>query len=205
MSEQSQLIAQARLARISRANEELHEYKLASGAVRHKCFLSYHAADAEQVLKFVESFESVLITKCLGVDEDDPWIDSEDTDYIMDRIRDKYLRDSTVTVVLVGDCTWSRKYIDWEVYSSLRRDRLNRLNGLLAIQLPGASGSLPARVSDNVTRDPHNNDIGYGRYYVYPSNTWVLQNWIQDAFDARATRADLRENSRARKKFNTAC
>ncbi|WP_372493341.1 TIR domain-containing protein [Janibacter melonis] len=39
----------------------------------------------------------------------------------MDRIRTKYLGDSSVTIVLVGSCTWARRYVDWEVYSSLRR------------------------------------------------------------------------------------
>ena len=52
----------------------------------------------------------------------------------MDRIRDYYLTDSSVTIVLVGACTWARKYIDWEVYSTLRRDKNNRLSGLMAIE-----------------------------------------------------------------------
>ncbi|MGY2067015.1 TIR domain-containing protein [Blastococcus sp. SYSU DS0619] len=199
--------AQQRLVEIGQANEHVLEYKAADGNVRHKCFLSYHAADAEEVLGFVESFDSVFIPKCLGVDEDDPWIDSEDTDYIMDRVRDKYLSESTVTIVLVGKCTWARKFVDWEIYSSLRRDRVNRLNGLLAIQLPSVAAgvTLPDRVSDNVLRDRQGSDFGYGRYYVYPSSKASLQSWIQDAFDARRTRDQLIRNGRARKKYNSAC
>ena len=43
-----------------------------------------------------------------------------DTERVMQRIRDEYLKDSTVTVVLIGQHTWQRKYVDWEIYSSLR-------------------------------------------------------------------------------------
>ncbi|MBN1655077.1 MAG: TIR domain-containing protein [Deltaproteobacteria bacterium] len=41
-------------------------------------------------------------------------------DYVMRRIRDEHLRDSTVTIVMIGNCTWSRKYVDWELQASLR-------------------------------------------------------------------------------------
>lgn len=67
-------------------------------------------------------------------------------------IRDKYLADSTVTIVLVGHCTWARRYVDWEVYSSLRRDRNNRLNGLLAITLPLTAEYWGKRLPDRVKR-----------------------------------------------------
>jgi Thoeris protein ThsB, TIR-like domain len=117
-------LARAELRKISESFS-----KESATVVRHKCFLSYHSADATEVLDFVESFDDVFIPKAIGVSDDDPFIDSYDTDYVMDHIRDKYLANSTVTIVLIGACTWSRKYVDWEVYSSLRRDSNNRLIG----------------------------------------------------------------------------
>lgn len=195
-------LAQARLTEISRQLE----YK-AESLVRHKCFLSYHAVDAEEVLAFVESFGDYFIPRAIGVSEDDPVIESEDSDYIMDRIRSKYLSNSTVTIVMVGKCTWARKFVDWEIYSSLRKDKVNRLNGLMAIQLPSgkkAGGNLPARVNDNVIRQD-GKDIGYARYYAYPNSGSTLQSWIQDAFDGRRTRDRLIRNSRERKKINSYC
>ncbi|WP_445279902.1 TIR domain-containing protein [Streptomyces sp. DSM 118148] len=195
-------MAQARLTEISRQLE----YK-ADSPVRHKAFLSYHAVDAEEVLAFVESFGDYFIPRAIGVSEDDPVINSEDSDYIMDRIRTKYLADSTVTIVMVGKCTWARKFVDWEIYSSLRQDKVNRLNGLMAIQLPSgksAGGTLPARVNDNVIRED-GKDIGYARYYAYPNGGATLQSWIQDAYDGRRTRNRLIRNGRARKKINSYC
>ncbi|WP_405950561.1 TIR domain-containing protein [Streptomyces prunicolor] len=195
-------IAQARLSEISQEGV----YKTDS-TTRHKCFLSYHAVDAQEVLTFVESFGDYFIPRAIGVSEDDPVIESDDSDYIMDRIRSKYLSNSTVTIVMAGKCTWARKFVDWEVYSSLRRGKVNRLNGLMAIQLPSgkaAGGALPPRVSDNVLRND-GKDVGYARYYTYPRSGSTLKNWIQDAFDARQTREKLIRNTRTRKTNNSYC
>ncbi len=113
-------LAESELRKISKSLADVSD-----APSRHKCFLSYHSEDAEEALAFVEQYGSVFIPRVIGLTDDDPDIQSDDTDYVMGKIRDKYLADSTVTIVLVGECTWSRKYIDWEVYSSLRRDRIN--------------------------------------------------------------------------------
>lgn len=177
-------------------------------STRHKCFISYHAADTDEVATFLDTFGTEFIAKTIGVTDEDDFIDSEDTDYVMSQIRTKYLGDSTVTIVLVGKCTWARRYVDWEVYSSLRSSKHSSVNGLLAIQLPSAvstSPSLPARVSDNVTRDTNQKDIGYSRYHVYPGSKAVLRDLISDAYSARSTRAHLINNTRARKLRSSTC
>jgi hypothetical protein len=176
---------------------------------RRKCFVSYHAADDNEVATFIEKFGAVFIPKVIGVSDSDPFIDSDNTEYILDKVREKYLTDSTVTIVLIGKCTWARRYVDWEVYSSLRNDRNNRRNGLVAITLPSAANysgkKLPPRVDDNVMRDRNNNDIGYARWNKYPASSASLRTWIEDAFNARSTRAHLIKNTRPRKKYNSAC
>ena len=55
----------------------------------------------------------------------------------MAEIRRKYLLDSSVTILLIGSCTHSRRYVDWEIKSSLRRG-MNVPSGLLAYVLPSA-------------------------------------------------------------------
>jgi hypothetical protein len=176
---------------------------------RRKCFISYHAADVDEVTGFVETFGAVFIPKVIGVQDSDPFVDSENTDYILDRIREKYLTDSTVTIVLVGKCTWARRYVDWEVYSSLRNDQNNRRNGLLAITLPSAANysgkRLPDRVNDNDKRDSNDNSVGYARWKKYPTSSSSLRSWIEDAFDARSSRTHLIINTRSRKKYNSTC
>ena len=41
-------------------------------------------------------------------------------DEIRRRIRDNFIADATVTVVLISACTRRRMHVDWEIGSSLR-------------------------------------------------------------------------------------
>jgi hypothetical protein len=174
---------------------------------RHKCFISYHADDIKEVETFLEDFGTEFIAKTVGVTDEDDFIESEDTGYIMDQIRTKYLGDSSVTLALIGKCTWTRKYVDWEVYSSLRDSKHSKVNGLVAIALPSiaSGGRLQARIDDNVTRDSDGKNEGYARWYSYPSYKSTLRSWIDDAFSARTSRANLIDNTRARRKNNSTC
>lgn len=177
-------------------------------STRHKCFISYHAEDTDEVAKFLDSFGTEFIAKTIGVTDEDDFIDSSDTGYVMDQIRTKYLGDSSVTILLVGKCTWARRYVDWEIYSSLRDSKHSKVNGLLVIQLPSAAttgGQLPARANDNVIRDSGSVDIGYARYKSYPTSAQSLRGWISDAFSARTSRKHLIENARARRLSSASC
>src|SRR5258708_6673752 len=51
------------------------------------------------------------------------------------KIRDEYLRESTVTIVLIGTETWGRKHVDWEIYSSMFDGSVNQKSGMLIINL----------------------------------------------------------------------
>ena len=55
---------------------------------------------------------------------------------IREKIRDQYLRDSSVTIVLVGTETKRRKHIDWEIYSSMVDGEVNKKSGIVVINLP---------------------------------------------------------------------
>ncbi len=81
------------------------------------------------------------------------------TERIRQSIRDKYLRNSTVTVVLVGANTWQQKSVDWEISSSLRQTEYNTRSGLLGILLPTYPNppgkhydphTVPPRLYDNI-------------------------------------------------------
>jgi hypothetical protein len=137
---------------------------------RHKTFISYHHEDEEEVERFISTFDhdkDVLIARGIGASMAGDVIDSESDDYIKRRIRDLYLRESTVTLVLVGQQTWGRRFVDWEVAASLRNTSGTSRNGLLAITLPSAADyagkKLPARVQDNVE-----STSGYARWMKYP-------------------------------------
>lgn len=174
---------------------------------RRKCFISYHHDDQNEVEEFIEEFDhdqDVLIARGIGASMSGDIIDSTDDDYIKSQIRAKYLRDTTVTIVLVGRCTWARKFVDWEVGASLRNTSTATRSGLMAITLPSASEyygkQLPARVVDNV-----DGKDGYARWWKYPTSASDLATLIETAYDARTTRSHLADNSRPLRSYNSSC
>lgn len=171
---------------------------------RRKCFISYHHADQGEVEEFIYTFGHVFIPRVLGVSDEDDFIDSTDTDYVMEQIRERYLTDSTVTIVLVGRCTWARRYVDWEVFSTLRNSKNDKRSGLMAITLPSVANSpskkLPDRVADNV-----DSDRLYARWWKYPTSDDQLRAWIEIAFRDRQEKANLIVNDRPRRMRNATC
>ena len=174
--------------------------------VTHKCFISYHHDDQKYVNDFIETFDDekkVLIARALGA-MDQNIIDSTDTDYVMRRIRELYLTDSTVTIVLIGKCTWARRYVDWEIASTLRNDAKNKRSGLVAITLPymaDKSKTLPPRLDDNVKSD----GSGYAKWYKYPQSASGLADIVEEAYQARDTKDNLIDNTRELMKYNRDC
>lgn len=198
-------VAIRRLELLSKQYDSVREgmRKDAYSPVRHKVFVSYHAADAVEVLDFIESHTGAFIPRAIGMEEDgSDIIDSTNGDYIKDTIRRKHLKDTTVTLVAIGECTWARKFVDWEIYTSLRNP--NR-NGLLAIQMPSVSGTkpgLPERLRNNLGTSEQE---GYADYWVYPSSESTLRTWIDRAFEGRTARAHLVDLGGSPRQRNYTC
>ena len=174
-------------------------------STRHKCFVSYHVADIIEVTQFLDDFAAEFIPRSVGVTEEDDFVDSTDQEYIKRRIREKYLSDSTVTIALLGACTWSRKFVDWEISSSLRNDSVNKRSGLLVMPLPSRNNSaiLSDRIKDNwVEGKP---DDSYAEYVSYPSSVQSLRSHINSAFAARSTKTNKVDNSRDLRQANGFC
>jgi hypothetical protein len=173
--------------------------------IKRKVFISHYKDDKDEVEAFIKKFateENVFIPKVLGANDNDDFIDSTDTDYVMTKIRQKYLDDSTVTIVLVGSCTHSRRYVDWELKSSLRQGSYTP-NGVMGILLPsqGTSAHMPPRLKENWS----STEACYASYKSYPSSAKTLHDWIEDAYNARTSRAHLIKNSQDMMKKNRQC
>jgi hypothetical protein len=107
----------------------------------HDIFISYHhkndQAYKDELLRQNDLYE---IFRDGSVDTGD--ISDGLTDQaIREKIRDEYLRDTTVTILLVGSETWGRKHPDWELYSSMFDGIRNKRSGILVINLPSAVSS----------------------------------------------------------------
>ena len=156
-------------------------------APRHKVFISFHHVD--QIYK--EYFALMMANDIVDESVSDGDIDDErlSTERIRQIIRDEFIRDATVTVVLIGACTWQRKHVDWEIGSSLRATRLNPRCGLMGILLPThpdakshrfRHGLTPPRLADNVSgHDP------YALVYGWSNDSEEVRRWIHRAFERR--------------------
>ena len=155
---------------------------------RHRVFISYHHDnDQDYKEKFVELFDDyydIFIDGSVGDGDID---DTLKTETIQQKIRDEYLRDTTVTIVLIGRETWKRKHIDWEISSSIRHTKYNSRSGLLGILLPthpdyGKGGFtpniIPPRLYDNL-------ENGFAKIYDWTDNHSSIRQWIETAFRDR--------------------
>lgn len=107
----------------------------------HKVFISYHHKNDQfyqerllEINKRNQIFEDMSVDTG-NIDDD---LSSE---RIREVIRDDYLRDSTVTILLVGVETKNRKHVDWELYSSMYDGTVNKKSGVLVVNLPSVNCS----------------------------------------------------------------
>lgn len=166
---------------------------------RHKVFVSYYHAEDQQYRELFEGLFSeiynIMVSESVEIGDIDPNLSTE---RIRQIIRDDYLRDSTVTVVLVGAHTWQRKFVDWEIGSSIRDTKLNPRSGLLGILLPTYPRppqnpnnydhcTIPPRLHDNI-------ECGFAKIYNWSDDPLTVQSWIHEGFIRRKEK--LPNNSR---------
>ena len=126
----------------------------------HKVFISYHHSNDQRYKEVLVDFgkrHSIFGDRSVDTDDiPDEWEDQQ----IRREVRDKYLRDSTVTVVLVGMETRYRKHVDWEIHLSMYGGSVNKRSGIVVINLPG--------ISDNECTAPYGDEE---KNLLYPDIT----------------------------------
>lgn len=102
-----------------------------------KCYISFKWEDREFKRIIQEDLNIDMVDKSLN-----ERIDSDDPDYIMQKIREEYLCDSTVTIHLIGsnsyeNAVWEdQTFIKRELQASLYNGKGNTRNGILGLVLP---------------------------------------------------------------------
>ena len=157
---------------------------------RHKVFVSYHHANDQYYREYFEglfsNYHDILVSKSVQIGDINLNIQ---TDTIRQKIRDEYLRDSTVTVVLIGSETWKRKHVDWEIGASIRSTQFNPRSGLLDILLPSYPRpynapdkynhfTIPPRLHDNI-------QIGFSSIYNCTYITKSIYSSYTDKYPRR--------------------
>ncbi len=153
---------------------------------RHKVFISFHHEDQTYKDQFARLMDGNIVDKSV---EDGDIDDTLPTDTIRQKIRDEFIADATVTVVLIGPCTWQRKHVDWEIGSSLRDTKNNPRCGLLGILLPNHRNFrtirrnprlIPPRLADNCAGyDP------FACIYDWEQHAVAIRDWIHRVFQRR--------------------
>lgn len=147
---------------------------------KHKVFISYYHKDDEYYRnRFEDLFGDIFINK--SVKQGD--IDSELSDeYIKRLIREDYISDSSVVVVLIGPNTYCRKHVDWEISAGLYNNA-----GLIGLILPHHScytkkecsgHNIPKRLVDNINSN-------YAKLYNWDENKETIKKFIDKAFNDR--------------------
>lgn len=102
----------------------------------HKVFVSFHH-DNDQ--KYKDSLvkwgveNNIFIDGSVDMGEiPDDWTPQQIREYI----RDEHLKDTSVTILLIGIETKNRKHIDWELFSSMYDGKKNKKSGIIVINLP---------------------------------------------------------------------
>ena len=109
----------------------------------HKCFITFKTEDAAYKKHIQEELNVDMIDKSLN----EP-IDSDDEEYIMRKIREDYLSDSTVTICLIGtrsseNLGWDeQRFIKRELQASLYNGQGNTKSGILGVVLPSMYNSI---------------------------------------------------------------
>ena len=163
---------------------------LLGSSKRHKVFISYHHNndqwDREKFETLFANYYNIILSKSVQIGEINPLLPTET---IRQKIRDEYLRDSTVTVVLIGKETWKRKHVDWEIGSSIRNTKLNPRSGLLGIFLPDHPDCGRDKYNPYIIppRLYYNAKCEYADLYDWSDDPSTVDSWIRNAFDKRFT------------------
>lgn len=142
--------------------------------MRTKVFISYHHANdqwAKDHLVYLNNQFNIFDDCSVNSgDIDDTFLTDEQ---IRVRVRDSYLRDTTVTIVLVGLETRFRKHVDWELYSSMRDSPRYAKSGIVLVPLPETGIEYVVAPHGREEKDHIHSDI----------SEWVALNRTQ--FEAR--------------------
>lgn len=104
---------------------------------KHKVFISYyHYDDQDYKNALLRANEWCGLFDDYSVHENDVDDTGLTDEQVRRIIRDNYIQDATVLVLLCGQNTKRRKHIDWEIHAAMYDSDVNPKMGILVINLP---------------------------------------------------------------------
>lgn len=164
--------------------------------IKRKVFISYHH-EREQFWfnHFSNTFsEDYEVFQDQSLDDE---VESEDLQYVNRVIREDYIKGSSITIVLCGSETGKRRFIDWELHSTLHHE-----HALLGILIPGTPPAVngkylvPDRLHENI-------ESGYAAWSTWPGSPAELKALIEGAL-SKSNLKYLIRNDRLKMRRNLA-
>lgn len=161
---------------------------------RHKVFISYYHKDDQLyknqliVMKELDystwQYRSIFEDYSVHENEiDDTGLTSEQIRRI---VRDDYIKDATVLILLCGENTKRRKHIDWELHAAMYDSDTNRQMGIIVVNLPTIQQSIRASSADEkpLLSDGTNwfnltTRSDYEQHYPYMPDR-IIDNFVKD-------------------------
>jgi MTH538 TIR-like domain (DUF1863) len=164
--------------------------------IKRKVFISYHhERDQFWFDSFTRTFcDEYEVFQDQSLDDE---VESDDLAYVNRVIREDYIRGSSITIVLCGAETWKRRFIDWEIASTLHYD-----HALLGILIPGTQArwdgrfAVPDRLNDNF-------QSGYAGFVNWPTTPAEVKTQIETAMNKSLLKVLIR-NERVQMRRNLA-
>lgn len=130
---------------------------------RHRIFISYyHAEDQTFKDKLIQMKEYdtennrfISIFDDFSVHEDE--IDDTDMtdEQIRCEIRDNYIKNATVLILLCGENTRKRKHIDWEIHAAMYHSDVNPRMGILILNVNGDKSQIACGKDEEAIIGPY--------------------------------------------------
>lgn len=144
---------------------------------RRRVFVSYHHGNDrgyyEQFMGMLDATFEVVTDNSVRNE-----INSDNSDYVIRAIRERYITGSSCTFVLCGPHTPWRKFVDWEIGATL--DAQHALIGVLLPNCPlngNQRYTIPSRLNDNI-------ESGYVVWERWPTilgAPHAVGQWIESA------------------------
>lgn len=130
---------------------------------KHKVFISYHHASDElyrdHLLRLSHHYD-LFDDYSVRIGEIDDNLPAES---IRVKIRDSYIKNATVLILLCGLETKNRKHVDWEIHAAMFNTENNPQLGIVVINLPGVKNRVRAFTDEE-------------KRLVSPNSTWTSLN-----------------------------
>ncbi|HEX7022334.1 MAG TPA: hypothetical protein VF171_05705 [Trueperaceae bacterium] len=173
-----------------------------------RTYVSFYHEDYDEVAAFLEEFDHLddqAFYRPLGERLPEDIVKGTNKLQVIHKMRERFLKDSTVTLLLLGPCTFAQRAVDLELLASLHHggdematpdERRLLPNGLLAIMLRSYQGQgFPDRLDANLRVPPESRTEPYAIVRPYPEDKDALAGWLAEAEQARTERLDLVANT----------